>query len=91
MCVGGCFNIAFGSSERVVCSVEKAHGARIRLPKALLKSSCGFIELFCDNIVPQITASVCVCSVHGYVQIISHPLDDHVRFLTPPPTRYSSA
>lgn len=36
----------------VVCSVGKAHGPGLCLPKALLQTSCGFIELFPDNIVP---------------------------------------
>ncbi len=43
---------------RVVCAVGRAHSPGLGLPKALLQTSCGFIEPFPDNIVPQMTECV---------------------------------
>lgn len=55
-------------TEGVVCSMGKAHRPGLCLPRALLQTSCGFIELFCDNIVPSMTMCVYLCD---YVQILS--------------------
>lgn len=41
------FNIVFGTEREG--GLLRGESTR---PKALLKTSCGFIELFCDNIVP---------------------------------------
>lgn len=55
------FNIVFGTDgEGGLLRGESARPEALSAKKALLKTSCGFIELSCHNIVPQMI----VCKTH---------------------------